>query len=65
MKTGQVEIVMRTGSIELRYGQNLAGRLQKHSTHMGLVTWQEMALLTITVVAMAYFLGALGYYNRT
>ena len=41
MKTGQVEIVMRKGSIELRYGQNLAGRLQKHSTHVGLVTWQE------------------------
>jgi hypothetical protein len=48
---------MRKGSIDLRYGQKLAGRLQKHSTHVGLVTWQEMALLTITVVAMAYLLG--------
>ena len=57
MKTGQVEIVMRKGSIDLRYGQKLVGRLQKQSTHVRLVRWQEVALLTITVVAMAYFLG--------
>jgi WD40 repeat protein len=48
---------VRKDSIDSRSGETLAGRLQKHSTHVGLVTWQEMVFLTIAVVTMSYLLG--------
>ncbi len=47
---------MREDSSELRRNSRLRWRLQRHSIHLGLVTWQEVAFLAVTAAMVVCLL---------